>query len=177
MIAITGLNLPEGIISFDAPVTVNDSLVFSCLDSCQGTAEELNLPGKWSSDNFGSSLPVHITIPDKPGLILFIINSSNEIQGYLLSCSDQGDIIDSFQVYYWNSDGFESWESELNTDGSIIRNIHGTAGLCNNASTTVYLAEDGRFTMTSSPLKKRKVPGCIRENLPGRGTGRITEID
>ena len=131
--ALIGFSLPEGIISLEAPVAINDSLVWNCLEHSQNAdelMEALEFPAKWNSEGFATVLPVHISVPERPALILMLRDNSDETEGYLLSCSDQGLIIDSLPVYYWNSEGFETWNSYVNTDGSIIIDIQSTEPAC-----------------------------------------------
>ncbi len=148
--ALIGFTLPRGIISFDAPVAINDSLVLDCLNNSQNATElmeSLGFPEKWHPDTFETVLPVHIAVPEKPSLILLLMNNSDETQGYLLSCSDQGSIIDSIPAYYWNSEGSMFFYSSINTDGSIVISSEAEDGWGHMTDTT-FLHADGSFTMT-----------------------------
>lgn len=151
--ALIGFSLPAGIISLEAPVTINDSLVWDCLDDSQNAEklmEALAFPEKWNPEGFSTVLPVHISVPERPALtlILMLLDNSDETEGYLLSCSEEGDIIDSLPLYYWNSEGFEAWKSCINSDGSVIISIQSADGWGDNLSDTTFLEEDGTFTMT-----------------------------
>ena len=74
---------------------------------------------------------------------------TDETMGYLLSCSEQGDIIDSIPAYYWNSEGAQAWYTYINKDGSIIMNIQAADGWGDNLTDTTFLQTDGSFTMTN----------------------------
>ena len=157
MLAVIGFSLPAGIISLEAPVAINDSLVWACLDDSQNAEElmeELSFPEKWNPEGFATVLPVHISITERPALnlILMLLDNPDETEGYLLSCSEEGLIIDSLPLYYWNSEGFEAWNSTINTDGSVIINIQSADGWGENLSDTTFLEIDGTFTMTSSSV-------------------------
>ena len=155
MAAVAGFFLSEGIISLEAPVAINDSLVWSCLDNSQNTEElmeALAFPEKWNPESFATVLPVHISVPARPALILMILDNSDETEGFLLSCSEEGDIIDSLPAYYWNSEGFEAWNSFIETDGSIILNIQSTDGWGESLRGTTFLQIDGTFTMDRSSV-------------------------
>lgn len=154
--AMIGFTLPDGIISFDAPVAINDSMVLDCINSSNYAAElmeSLGFPEKWHPDNFETVLPVHIAVPEKPSLILLIFNNTDETQGYLLSCSDQGSIIDSIPAYYWNSEGSTFFSSFINTDGSIIMDYNAKDGWGHMTDTT-FLQTDGSFTMNRPSVLK-----------------------
>ena len=116
---IIGIFLCAGMAVFDAPVTIDDNFVFSCLDSIPQPSEPLQLSGHWNAEYYGPSLPVYIAVPDRPPLILFTVESSDEVQGYLLSCTDNGTVTDSMLVYYWNSEGFESRTGTVSAGGII----------------------------------------------------------
>lgn len=142
--------LPEGIISIDAPVAINDSLALNCLEQSKNAEElmeALALPVNWNSDNFATILLVHISVPEKPSLILMLLDNSDETMGYLFSCSEQGDIIDSIPAYYWNSEGAQAWYTYINKDGSIIMNIEAQDGWGDNLTDTTFLQTDGTFTI------------------------------
>lgn len=153
--AVMGFALPEGIISIDAPVAINDSLAFTCLDQSQNAEElmeALGLPEKWNSDNFATILPVHISVPERPSLILMLINNSDETMGYLLSCSEQGDIIDSRLVYSWISEGAYSLYTYIDEDGSIFSNSLWIESWGDSHADTAFLQTDGTFTMNRSSV-------------------------
>ena len=142
--------LPEGIISIVAPVAINDSLAWNCLDQSKNAEElmeALALPVNCNPDNFATILPVHISVSEKPSLLLILMDNSDETMGYLLSCSEQGDIIDSIPAYYWNSEGAQAWYTYINKDGSIIFNIEAQDGWGNNLTDTTFLQTDSTFTI------------------------------
>jgi len=140
--------LSVGVAVFDTPVTIDDNFVFSCLDSIPQPSEPLQLSGHWNVEYFGSSLPVYIAVPDRSPLILFTVNSSDEIQGYLLSCTDNGTVTDSMLVYYWNSEGFESQIATVNTSGRIAVTTYRDYGT--DETNLFNFNEDGSFTPVNS---------------------------
>lgn len=119
--------------TIDAPVHISDSLYYSVLD-----ADEL-LSEKSVSDE------ISITVPDKPPMSLVFRSTCNEARGMLFSCSDQGGIIDSLQVYYWNSEGFEWWNCLIDTTGVIVINIGRTEGFGRGSADTLTIGDDGYF--------------------------------
>ena len=166
-VAITGFTLPEDIISIDTPVTINDSLVFGCLENSLNASEllaELAFPGRWDQESYATILPVHIAVPDRPSLILMIVDNTDETEGFLLSCSDQGSIIDSIPAYYWNSEGAESWNCIVDTRGSVTINIWRAEGWGDSITDTLFLDRNGYFTFTdTSALMQENTAGKLEK--------------
>jgi hypothetical protein len=146
--AVIGFSLPSDLTIFDAPVVIDDDFVFSCFDSVPQPEKPLNLSGNWNAGYYEPSLPVYIAVPDRPPLILFTFESSDEIQGYLLSCTGDGTVSDSMLVYYWNSEGFISQTSRVTEDGGITVNILNDYSV--NEHNTFAFNEDGSFTPVDS---------------------------
>ena len=145
---IIGIFISPGTATFDAPVTIDDDFVFSCLDSIPQPSEPLNLSGNWNANYYGPSLPVCITVPGRPLLILFTVEYSDEVQGFLLTCTDNGTVTDSMPVYYWNSEGLESWMCTVQPDGRIAVTVNRDYGADENS--VFDFNENGSFTPVQS---------------------------
>jgi hypothetical protein len=146
---IIGIFIFPGTATFDAPVTVDDDFVFSCLDSIPQPSEPLHLSGNWNADYYGSILPVYITVPGRPLLILFTVEYSDEVQGFLLTCTGSGTVTDSMPVYYWNSEGFESWTCTIEPDGRIAVTVNRDYDA--DERSVFDFNEDGSFTPANPP--------------------------
>ncbi len=119
-------SLPEGIKVISAPLIIGDSLAFSFDESDPSSDELLNKLGLVEFLNKGSHFTQHlcgkVEIEGIPVLLLFFQIYAEEIFGWLISYSDDGQVIDMLSVYYWNSEGFISRNAFVDTDGTVIVN-------------------------------------------------------
>ena len=150
-------SLPEGIAIIPVPVFISDSLVFS-FDDTEPASDELvselglsELP--FVVGHSSQYISGRIEIEGAPLLLLLFQNHTEEISGWLVSCSDDGGIIDYLYVYYWNSEGFASRTGFVGADGTVVVNewlIDESGG--STEIDTVSLREDGFFEVNGNIL-------------------------
>lgn len=117
--------LPEEIDVIHAPLIIDDSLSFSFDSYHQDSFElyvQLGLIELWGAGDFTNTPFVQVEVKGAPILLLVFLDCPEEMEGRLISISNEGCILDWIPVYYWNSEGFVSLHSFIDIDGTIIRN-------------------------------------------------------
>jgi len=146
---------PEGINIIPLPVIIGDSLAFS-LDDTDPISDELidrlglkEFPN--ISSHFTQYLPGKIETVGPPFLLLFFQSYTEEIFGWLLSYSYDGQVIDYVNIYYWNSEGFMSRTGSIDIAGTTILNewlLDESGGTTSIDTISVML--DGSFRVNGS---------------------------
>lgn len=148
-------SLPDDINIIPAPLIIGDSLAFS-LDESDPISEELfDRLGLSEFPNTGNHFTQHlhgrIKTEGTSVLLLLFQNYTEEIFGWLISYSDDGQVIDWLSVYYWNSEGFFSQTGFVDTDGTIIVSewlLDESGGT--TTTDTIFVQENGFFGVTDS---------------------------